>query len=533
MSALRADMYRLQELVRLHRMGTKSRDVARLLRMSPKTELGYRTALTAAGLLAGDPADLPDLDILKVAVLEQRPPRPAPQQRSSVERWAHAIREMRARGAQPRAIFDRLRLEEPDFAGSLSAIKRFCARLDHEQGVQADDVVIPVETGPGEIAQVDFGYVGKLYDPREGVLRKAWVFVMVLGYSRHLFARVVFDQRVETWLALHQEAFRWFGAVPQVLVPDNLKAAVVRAAFAIDGAASLNRSYRELARHYGFKVDPTPIYAPEKKGKVESAVRYVKRSFFRPRDLADVDVANRELDRWVREIAGLRHHGTTGRKPREVFEQAEAQHLLPLPGVPFETVMWKEATVHTDSHVSFEKRLYSVPWRLIGKTVWIRATPATVTIYADDTRVATHDRRGTEVRSTLDHHLPEHRGELRHRSRSFWEQRADGLGDEVGAFIREVFDADEVLTQLRTVQAMVRHLQQFPVERARAACARARFYGNHTYGGLKRILAHGLDLEPLPTAVVPARGVLESPRYARSAQQLLDLQPPEVPDECH
>lgn len=227
MSALRADMYRLQELVRLHRMGTKSRDVARLLRMSPKTELGYRTALTAAGLLAGDPADLPDLDILKVAVLEQRPPRPAPQQRSSVERWAHAIREMRARGAQPRAIFDRLRLEEPDFAGSLSAIKRFCARLDHEQGVQADDVVIPVETGPGEIAQVDFGYVGKLYDPREGVLRKAWVFVMVLGYSRHLFARVVFDQRVETWLALHQEAFRWFGAVPQVLVPDYVPGHVI------------------------------------------------------------------------------------------------------------------------------------------------------------------------------------------------------------------------------------------------------------------------------------------------------------------
>lgn len=174
-----------------------------------------------------------------------------------------------------------------------------------------------------------------------------------------------------------------------------------------------------------------------------------------------------------------------------------------------------------------------MPWRLIGKTVWIRATPATVTTYADDTRVATHDRRGTEVRSTLDHHLPEHRGELRHRSRSFWEQRADGLGDEVGAFIREVFDADKVLTQDRTVQAMVRHLQQFPVERARAACARARFYGNHTYGGLKRILAHGLDLDPLPTAVVPARGVLESPRYARSAQQLLDLQPPEVPDECH
>lgn len=135
-------------------------------------------------------------------------------------------------------------------------MKRLCARLHQAEGVRAEDVAIPVETGPGEIVHVDFGYVGKLYHPREGVLRKAWVFVMVLGYSRHLFARIVFDQRVETWLRLHQEAFRWFGGVVATVVPDNLKAAVVRAAFAIDGAASLNRSYRELARHYGFKVDP-------------------------------------------------------------------------------------------------------------------------------------------------------------------------------------------------------------------------------------------------------------------------------------
>jgi transposase len=98
--------------------------------------------------------------------------------------------------------------------------------------VRAEDVAIPVETEAGHIAQVDFGYVGELYDPDEGRLRKAYVFVLVLGYSRHMFVRLVFDQKVETWLMLHIEAFEELGGVPAVIVPDNLKAAVIRAAFA-------------------------------------------------------------------------------------------------------------------------------------------------------------------------------------------------------------------------------------------------------------------------------------------------------------
>jgi transposase len=98
-------------------------------------------------------------------------------------------------------------------------------------------VAIPVVTGAGEIAQVDFGYVGQLWDPACGRLRKAWVFVMVLAHSRHQFARVVFDQRTETWIALHQQAFQAFDGTPRTLVPDNLKAAVIHAAFGVSDAA--------------------------------------------------------------------------------------------------------------------------------------------------------------------------------------------------------------------------------------------------------------------------------------------------------
>lgn len=244
---------------------------------------------------------------------------------------------------------------------------------------------------------------------------------MVLGYSRHMFARIVFDQKTETWLRLHVEAFEKLGGVVDTVVPDNLKAAVVRAAFAIDDETALNRSYRELARHYNFKIDPAPPRKPKKKGKVESGVKYVKRNGLAGREDEDVTVANPALDRWVAEIAGTRKHGTTGRQPLAVFEAEERSALKPSPAVSYELVEWKDALVYPDTHVAFRRRLYSVPWTLLGKTVWIRGTRTSVVVYFDDERVATHDRNGPGNRSTIEAHLPEHRADLRHRSRSYWE----------------------------------------------------------------------------------------------------------------
>jgi hypothetical protein len=373
-----------------------------------------------------------------------------------------------------------------------------------------------VETDPGQIAQVDFGYVGKLLDPSTMTLRKAWCFVMVLGFSRHMVVRVVFDQKIETWLQLHLEAFAELGGVVDTVVPDNLKAAVIRAAFAVDGTTELNRSYRELARHYGFKVDPTPPRSPQKKGKVESAIKYVKGNFFAGREGADVTEVRAELARWVREIAGARTHGTTGKVPLEVFEADEKCALSPLPRATYEVTVWKKATVHRDTHVSFDRRLYSVPWQLIGSEVWVRASPRVVVIYADDIRVAAHDRDGAGYRSTKPEHLPEHRGDGRHRSREHWEMRADAIGHEVGLLVREIFDADDVLLQLRTVQSIVTHLESFPPERARAACARARHFGSYGYGVIKNILRRALDLEPLPVAELKATGTNDVRRFARS-----------------
>ena len=458
-------MDELQELVRLHRMGTGYREVARLLAISPNTERQYRGILATEELLSGSVEALPELGDLKAAVTKHLGHKRTPQQISSLESWSETVEAMIAKGATPKAIYDCLRLEHQGFSGSLSAIKRLYARLCGEKPVEAKDVAITVVSAAGEIAQVDFGYVGKLYDPEHGVLRKAWVFVLVLTYSRHLCARIVFDQRVATWMALHVEAFETLGGGVETIVPDNLKAAVIRVAFGVTREPALNRSYRELARHYGFKVDPTPPYSPEKKGTVESAVKYVKRNFFAPRSFEDIHDANRRLDAWTAETAGRRIHATTHQRPLDLFE-IEKAHLRPLPPKRFECIEWKQATVHQDSQIAFDRRLYPVPWRLIGKKVWVQATPKTIAVYWEETRVATHQRNKPVPPEVYDQYLPDHRSDLRYRSHSFWADRAERLGNDVGAYVREIFACDDVLSQLRTVQAVVTHIEKFPLERA-------------------------------------------------------------------
>lgn len=522
MSTRRIDMDRLQELVRLHRMGTGAREVARLLRMGPNTERDYREALEAAGLLHGAVEDLPELAVLKEAVQRHLAKAPPAQMTSSITDWEPKIIELAEEGLTAKPIYDRLRLEDPDFRASFYTVRAVWRRWRKARGVRAEDIAIPVETVPGDIAQVDFGYVGKLYDAAVGRLRKAWVFVFVLAYSRWMFARIVFDQKVETWLRLHVEAFNTLGGVPRTLVPDNLKAAVVRAAFGVDEPASLNKSYRELARYYDCKIDPAPPRAPKKKGRVESGVGYAKRNFFKGRHGDDVHETSTQLERWLETIANVRDHGTIRRRPIDVLESEERCALLPLPAKPFELVLWHHALVHRDCHVAFDHRLYSVPWTLVGQRVWLRATPTSVTIYANDVRVATHDRRGPSQRSTRDEHLPDQRAAWRHRSRDYWQERAEHIAPEVGAYVRVLFDADDVLSMLRTVQAVVTHLEKFPRERAVAACLRAQHFGALSYGAIKTILRQGLDLEPLsPAPATTPTPQLASPRFARSMSELL------------
>lgn len=519
MSARRTDMHQLQEAVRLHRLGESRRQIARQLQIGRDTIARYFAAFGQAGILDGDANDLPEAGQLRLLANEHVERKSAPQQASSVEPWRQRIEAMAKAGAGPTAIFDFLRTHEDEFSGSLSSIKRLCAARRKNEQPDPRAVAIPITTMPGEIAQVDFGYAGLRFDPVLRVMRKSWIFVMTLAYSRLSFAEFVFDQKIDTWLAVHVNAFECLGGVPSVVVPDNLKSAVIRALFGVDREAVLNRSYRELARAYGFRIDPTPARAPKKKGRVERDVKYVKFNFLKTLETVDIQEDQKQLMHWLREVAWTRRHGTTGRPPIEMFNEEERGALLPLPPRRWDPVIWKPVTVHSDSHVQVDGAFYSAPWRLLGQKVWARCTRASVGLWANDEHLWTHARTSRGKHQTVDGHLPEGRRELRHRSRSYWELRAQAIGDQVGLLAKKIFDSDDVLLQLRRVQAIVTHLEGFPASRAQSAARRALHFDTFEYRTIKSILAKGLDYQTLPEE--PARAWATKSRFARVPKESL------------
>jgi transposase len=510
-------MHKLQELVRLHRQGRSARDIARLLQMSRNTVRTYISTLDASGLLTGPVDLLPELAVLRAALPGRRPP----QEVSSVVDWLPQVRELVARGASPGAIHDFLRTNDADFHGSLPAVKRLVARCRRDLGPRAADVVLPVVSSPGEIAQVDFKYAEYLHNPAKDAPCRAWIFIMVLAHSRHMFAKVVFDQRADTWQQLHVEAFAFFGGVPRVIVPDNLKAAVIKAAFGTGDDPQLHRGYCELARHYGFTIDPTPPRSPEKKGKVEAGAKYVGLNFLRTLpDGLDLVEANRRLERWVLEVAGRRTHGTTHKQPLKTFEEEERGTLLPLPAQRYRITVWRAARVHRDAHVQFDRRFYSVPFRFIGATVHLRATPDRVQFYVEDETVAVHDRSGPGQFSTFDEHLPVERVAQRQRNAAFWLARAAHLGPEVEGLAHEIVSLGGAINPIRQVMAIVGLLERHPSDRANNVARRARHFGSRRYREIAEMLRKGLDFEPLPPEL-PLAPVPPNPRFARDLHSLL------------
>jgi hypothetical protein len=355
-----------------------------------------------------------------------------------------------------------------------------------------------------------------MIDPETGELRKTWAFVMTLSWSRHQYVEFVFDQKVETWLRLHRNAFAFFGGVPERLVIDNLKAAVVRACF---DDPQVQQSYRECAEHYSFLIAPCRPVTPRHKGKVESGgVHYVKRNFLGGREITPITQANRDVRRWANTTAGYRIHGTTKEKPLERFELEQAT-LRPLPNTPYDMAVWKQVKLHRDCHVVFDQAYYSAPFRLVGQQLWVRGGSREVHVYtADYQLVATHTRAGRPGRrmTHLDH-MPPHKVPGLILTRETCRQQAA----EVGPFTRNVVDAlldHRPEDRLRTAGRLLRLGDRFGRERLEVACARAWRFDDPAYMTIKRILEQGLDAEELPD---PAASSPPTMVFARKAEELV------------
>ena len=347
-----------------------------------------------------------------------------------------------------------------------SAVRRMAQKIKRSEPQLKPTVKLDFEYG--DAAQVDFGAGPFMPDPVTREPKRIWFFVMTLCACRHQYLEFVWDQTVATWLRCHQRAFEFFGALPKRLIIDNAKCAIVRA---VRDDTEVQRAYGELAQGYGFLIDPCAPADPQKKGRVESGVKYVKSNFLPTRQFRDMADLNAQARDWVIKIAGQRTHGSTYAKPLELFE-LERAHLQPLPARRPDIFWYAKAKVHQDCHVQYQRCYYSVPFRLITQPVLLRVSAATVDILHNEQIVASHllgIKPGTK--RTVDDHLPEAYLAWKMRSPQWCITQAQEVGPHCHALVRNMM-GDKVLNRLRSVQGLLGLRRRYSAEQIELACER-------------------------------------------------------------
>lgn len=375
-----------------------------------------------------------------------------------------------------------------------------------------DDSTVRVADGePGVELQVDFGYMGMIFDEASGRRRKVHALVFTAVFSRHMFVWLAFQQTLAAVVAGCEAAWDFFGGVFKVLVPDNMAPIVSRA----DNCEPVfTQGWLDYTQHAGFHTDPARVRSPKDKPKVERVIQYVRSSMWDGERFLSLADAQSRASRWCRERAGGRVHGTTRERPAEVFARAEAPALGLRPG-PYDRPVFADVKVHRDLHVQVCKALYSVPAALAGRTLLARADSELVKLWDRGRLVKTHPRVEAGRRSTDEADVPPEKAAYALRDARSLVRRAELFGDAVGQYATRLLDVPQPWTRMRSVYRLLGLCDRYGPDAVGAACAEALSFD---------VVQIGKIASMVEKAAVGAAGRLPSGgaaggRFARPASQ--------------
>jgi transposase len=433
------------------------------------------------------------------------------------------IVEQLAAGVTVSTIHQRLR-DERGLAVSVASLRRYvAANLPEEVRRSQVTVLRLVPAEPGAEAQIDYGQLGRWLDPRTGRRHVVNAFAMVLCCSRHMFVRPVISMDRHAWTECHVEAFGFFGGVPGRLVPDNLKTGVDRPDLY---DPRINRSYAELAAHYGCLVDPARSRKPKDKAQVERPMPYIRDSFWRGREFTSVEQMQSEAVRWSAGVAGQRScRPLDGAAPAAVFQAVEKDALAPLPRAPFVLADWSRCKVGPDIHASVARVLYSIPWQHIGKTLDVRLTSSMAQFFDHGELVKTHVRKLRGKQTDLSDYPPE-KIAFHMRTPAWCRNKAAETGPACAALIGGLLE-ENALYRLRAAQGVLHLADKYQPGRLEAACAKAAAAGDPSYRTVKGILAAGTEQTPViaPAGDGGAGAFLHGPDVLFAAGNVVPLRP--------
>ena len=488
-------MRKIREVLRLrydHQLTTRAIGVSCAIGRSTASE--YLQRATDAGLSWPLPAGLDD-EALDLLLFPQGPvlttgERPLPD-------WDYVHRELRRKGVT------RFLLWQEYKSGSPAGLQytQFCGRYLQWRGRQ-DPVMRQVHRA-GEKLFVDYaGQKVPITDRRTGEVVFAEIFVAVLGASSYTYCEATWSQGLPDWIGSHIRAFEFFGGVPEVLVPDNLKSGVTSPHLY---EPDLNPTYQDMAVHYGVAVVPARVRRPQDKAKVESGVQVAERwilARLRNRTFFSLAALNQAISELLVKLNTRPFQKLDGCR-RSMFEAVDAEALKPLPANRYQYAEWKKVRVHIDYHVQLAGHYYSVPYQLVKEELDARLTAGTVEMFRKGKRVASHLRsRKKGGFTTLSEHMP-----ASHRHYAKWTPErlvrwAEETGGQTAGVITAILAGRPHPQQgYRSCLGIMGLGKSFGKERLEAACARALALGTTSYKSIQSILKTGLDGQPLPGQV--------------------------------
>lgn len=494
MARPRTTVRKIREVLRLtHEIGLSPTQVSVAAALPRTTVRRYLNRSAGAGLTWPLPADLDDR---RLEELLFGGPEPASLRQQRSPDWTEVHAELRRPGVTLQLLWQEYKETNPDGF-------QYTWFTDHyRQWARQLDVVLRQEHRAGEKLFVDFaGQTVAITNPETGEVSRAEIFVAVLGASNYTYIEATPSQELPHWIGAHVRAFEYFGGVPQIVVPDNLKVGVTRGN---RYEPELNRSYLEMAAHYGCAIIPARPGKPRDKAKVEAGVlvaerwvlaRLRNRKFFSLAELneAIADLLDRLNSKRFKKIDGSR---------QSLFESIDRPALQPQPSRRYEYATWKMATVNIDYHIEVDRHRYSVPYQLVGQRCEIRVAAGTVEAFHRNRRVASHIRSRHAGGFTTD---PTHMPESHRRHLEWTPGRLIRWAQETGPAAAQVVES--ILRSrphpeqgFRSCLGIFRLGQTYGADRLEAACRRALAVQSLSYRGVQSILKNGLDRQPLPNA---------------------------------
>jgi len=485
-------MRRIKELLRLKwSCGLGDRAVAKACSVSRSTVSKYVRRARDAGLSWPLPEGLAEEELERRLFPVNPCSEPGPQ---VMPDWTEVRRQLSGKGVTLRLVWEEYKAAHPDGF----QYTQFCVR--YRAWRQTLDLPMRQQHKAGEKLFVDYcGQTMPVTDPKTGEAHQAQVFVAVLGASNYTYVEACWTQSLPEWIMAHVHTFAYLGAVPSLVVPDNLKVGVAEAH---RYEPKLNRTYEALAEHYGCAILPARVRHPKDKAKVEKGVQDVERrilaplrhrTFFSLAELNDA-IAGALVqynERPFQKLPGSR---------RSLFEQLDKPALLPLPPHPYEYAEWKKARVNIDYHVAIEGNYYSVPYQLVNEPLDVRITNTAVECFHKNKRVASHLRLQRQGQyATLTAHMPKSHQDYAQWTPERLAHWAEKTGPDTVRAVETILRARPHPQQgFRACLGLMRLGKEYGPERLEAACTRALATQTVGFKSIESILKRALDKAPLP-----------------------------------